>query len=83
MDFTVFDQDLRNSGPRIVVGGHDKAIGAWAHDSQQISRLDVRKRAVFWEEVTRFAHGPHDFDHVLGAVQLRFGERTDVVISIV
>src|SRR6185295_557382 len=43
VDVSVFDQHLRYSWSRIIIGGHDKSIGPRTHHRQHVARVDLRQ----------------------------------------
>src|SRR5205807_4377809 len=56
------DEDFGGPRSRVVVGRHDEAVGAGAHDSEQVFRLDPGQLAILRQEVARLADRAHDVD---------------------
>src|SRR5690606_40858146 len=59
--------DFRHSGPRVVVGAHDKTIGTCGTYCQQVAGQQVQG-PLLAEEVTGFAHRPHQVIGCLNAI---------------
>src|SRR5690606_35626015 len=56
------DEDLGGKRAGIVVGSHDEAIGAGAHQGDRFAGLKVGQLAVLAEEVAAFADRTDDID---------------------
>src|SRR5207253_5195478 len=78
------NQHGRGTGPRVVVRGHHVAVGAGAHDGEEVAGRGLLELAVPGEEVAALAYRPHDvgddggsaartyrLDRLVGAVERR------------
>src|SRR3989337_2674527 len=55
--------DFRGAGARVVGRGHREAVGAGAHDRDEVARRKGGKFPVPREEIPRFADGTHHVGH--------------------
>ena len=55
-------QRFRRQGPRIVIGGHDKSVGARAHHREQIAGAQFRHFSILGKKIATLTNWSNDVD---------------------